>query len=318
MKKRHAKTLQAVVTLCLLAFVLYKVDLHTKAGWEQIALLFSGVSYPLFVASLAVGLILNLSSAWKWWWLVRQHFRGCGFGYILRVYYVAKFYNLFLPTSVGGDVYRIYSLGKQIDSAVEATATVVVDRVTGLVTLIVLCVVSVLFGVGEFGRVVVFSSIFAGIVLVGVFLWLLVGERSPIVIEATIGRLTWMRRVLEKYEETRRAIGAYRDRSIMRGAILFSLLFYLLAILNVYVTAMVFTSEVPSPTLGVAVPLIMMIMNMPISIGGIGLMESAYTFVFDGIGLGALLGISTALLMRLKTVIDAIIGGILHLIWREA
>jgi hypothetical protein len=42
-------------------------------------------------------------------------------------------------------------------------------------------------------------------------------------------------------------------------------------------------------------------------------MEFAYIFTFELIGYSSALGLSTALLMRLKTFIDAGVGGFIHL-----
>ena len=109
-------------------------------------------------------------------------------------------------------------------------------------------------------------------------------------------------------------MGAYRHqpRSLLVAG-LNSLLFYALAVINVWVSALAFDSEVSLAAMIAAVPVILLIMNLPVSIGGIGLMEFAYTFTFELIGYSSALGFSTALLMRLKTFIDAGIGGGIYL-----
>jgi hypothetical protein len=61
-----------------------------------------------------------------------------------------------------------------------------------------------------------------------------------------------------------------------------------------------------------AVPVILFIMNLPFSIGGIGLMEFAYSFTLGVFGVQPAVAISTALLMRAKSLLDAGIGGLLY------
>ena len=63
----------------------------------------------------------------------------------------------------------------------------------------------------------------------------------------------------------------------------------------------------------IAVPIIMLVMNLPVSIGGLGLMEASYTVGFELLGYSAELGLTTALIMRAKTLIDALIGGVFEL-----
>jgi uncharacterized protein (TIRG00374 family) len=127
-------------------------------------------------------------------------------------------------------------------------------------------------------------------------------------------RLTLITPVLQKIRRIHEAVGAYRQnpRSLV-VAVLNSLLFYALAVLNVWVSALAFETEVSASAMVAAVPVILLIMNLPVSIGGIGLMEFAYTFTFELIGYSSTLGLSTALLMRLKTFIDAGVGGGIYL-----
>jgi glycosyltransferase 2 family protein len=90
-----------------------------------------------------------------------------------------------------------------------------------------------------------------------------------------------------------------------------------LAVLNVWVSALAFSSDVDFLTILIAVPAIMLIMNLPISIGGLGLMEAAYTIIFTAFGYSSALALSTALLIRLKTLVDGVIGGIFYLLGSE-
>ena len=86
-----------------------------------------------------------------------------------------------------------------------------------------------------------------------------------------------------------------------------------MAVVNVYVTALAFDREVQFLQLLLAVPLIMFIMNLPVSIGGLGLMEFAFVFIFELFGYGGGLALSTAVMMRLKSFADAGLGGLLYL-----
>ncbi len=65
-------------------------------------------------------------------------------------------------------------------------------------------------------------------------------------------------------------------------------------------------------TIVVATPVIMLMMNIPLSIGNHGIMEAAFTITFEILGLGSILGLSTALLIRLKSIVDGAIGASLH------
>ena len=60
-----------------------------------------------------------------------------------RTYFVALFAGQFLPAAIGGDAVRVVELGRRTDDAPEAVASVLIDRLVGLVSLVVLAIVAV-------------------------------------------------------------------------------------------------------------------------------------------------------------------------------
>jgi uncharacterized membrane protein YbhN (UPF0104 family) len=61
---------------------------------------------------------------------------GISFRYNLRLYYTGMFYNLFLPGGVGGDVYKVINLKKRGLALAPASKATLLDRITGLLTLL--------------------------------------------------------------------------------------------------------------------------------------------------------------------------------------
>ena len=128
-----------------------------------------------------------------------------------------------------------------------------------------------------------------------------------------------MTEAMNKLVRTHDAIHAYsKDIPTLRYAFVISLVFYFLAVINVWVSALAFSDEIDFLTIVVAVPAIMLIMNLPVSIGGLGLMEAAYTVTFSAFGYSSALALSTALLIRLKTLVDGLIGGVLYLVGQNS
>ena len=84
-------------------------------------------------------------SAVRWQWLARP----LGFGGPLRqyvgAYFVGMFFNLLLPTSVGGDAVRAVYLNAGSGRRVAAVLSVLLDRLSGLIVLIgVACLATIL------------------------------------------------------------------------------------------------------------------------------------------------------------------------------
>jgi len=100
----------------------------------------------------------------------------------------------------------------------------------------------------------------------------------------------------------------------MFWAVINSIIFQFLAIVNVWFSARAFGDDLTFMSLLVAVPVIVFITSIPFSIGGIGLMEFAYVFTLPLFGASTSLALSTVLLIRAKSILDSVFGGIFYLV----
>lgn len=101
-----------------ISLVLWLVGGHRPEGmvmgWRRIAACLAGIPTVWFLLILAAYLAGQSLCAWKWSLLAR----GLGFRRPLRFYWLtylgAMFCSLFLPTAVGGDVFRALSLTRGV------------------------------------------------------------------------------------------------------------------------------------------------------------------------------------------------------------
>ncbi len=297
-----------------MALVFYQAGLFNDVGQQRFLDTLIKAS-PLFLClSILVGVAVNMVSSLKWYMLTQTQGLGAGYWRIFAYYVVGQFYNMFLPTSVGGDVVRSYELGKFSGRQADALASVFVERYTGVLTLLLFAVIAVLLQLSRFNQdyVLISLSLFAlALAMIG---WLVLDLRAYRAIRQRVTqRVAASQKVFNKIDKLLQAVDAYRGKpKAIAIAFLNSGLFYIAAVINVYITSLVFNFDVSIIDMLVATPIIMVIMNLPISFGNIGLMEFAYTNVFLLMGYGAELGLSVAILMRLKSFLDGALGGVLH------
>ena len=255
-----------------------------------------------------------MSSALKWYMLTRAVDMQAGYWRLFSYYLIGQFYNLFLPTSVGGDVVRSYQLGKYAGSQANALASVFVERYTGVLVLLLVAGLAVISQLAIFSVEYVIGSIIAFAIGLGLIAWMIIDQRFYQWVRARfVARWAITEKVFVKADKLLAAIDVYRNHRVaMLGAFANSLLFYFIAVLNVYVTALVFNQEFAFVDALIATPIIMLIMNIPLSLGNIGLMEFAYANVLQLLGYSPALGLSVAILMRLKSLFDAAMGGVLY------
>ena len=314
MNKHLFKYLRIVITFCLLGAVFYLADLFSPEGRKLLFDTLRDADLGLLLAAVLIGVLINMVSAFKWFMLTRARLLGAGYWRIFAYYLVGQFYNMFLPTSVGGDFVRSYELGKFSGRQADALASVFVERYTGVVTLLFVAIVAVLTQLGRFnqGFIVLTLVIFA--IGLGFIAWLIFDPRLyHIVRDFLQSKFSITTKLFAKLDKLLESITVYKEQpSTIALAFLNSLLFYFAAVVNVYLTALVFNAQVSFLDMLVATPIIMLIMNLPISIGNIGLMEVAYVSILELMGYGAELGLAVMLLMRFKSFFDAALGGILH------
>ena len=308
------KVLRVSISLFLLGLVLWLSGLFDPQGRADFLAQLQGANIQFLVLSIAAGVVVNMSSALKWHWLARANGLVVGYWRIFCYYVIGQFYNLFLPTSVGGDVVRSYELGRFTGNQSAALASVFVERYTGVVTLLVFAILAFVLQISIFNvDFVVVSLVFFSIGL-GLIAWAVIDRRPYLWVRTKlVNRAPRLETIFSKLDKLVFSINEYRNQP---KAILFAFLnsgvFYGLATLNVFLTALVFAPNVVWLHALAATPIIMLIMNIPLSVGNIGLMEFAYTSVFALLGYDPALGLSIALLMRAKSLIDGIMGGVLQ------
>src|SRR5262245_48497658 len=125
MTRRSAWTLaQGVISVGLLVLVFRNFD--GEAFWRSMR----GIPLWFYVVSLGGLALGQVVYALKWMLVLRGMGRPVGFGRLVEQYFIAIFVNNFLPTMIGGDVARVYYLGRDEGYGPVATS-VVVDRVLG-------------------------------------------------------------------------------------------------------------------------------------------------------------------------------------------
>lgn len=315
MKKKQAlHFIRIAVTTALLAYVLHKAGLLSAQGWRDLWETFSQANRWLLLLSVLLVPLIDFVSSVKWYCLARACGLPVGLWRLYAYYVVGGFFNLVLPSSIGGDVIRIHELGRYTGRYADSAAVVFVERFSGLAMLVFLAASAVIVNLQMFNLPWLTVSLCVGLLGVAIVCWVIIDARPFNFVEKNLGsRLPIVSSILKKLGKFRTAVLIYKEKpGAIWLAIFNSLLFYFLAILNVWVSVSAFDSGVDFVSMLVAVPVIMFIMNLPFSIGGLGLMEFAYIFTLGLFGINSSAAISTALLMRLKTLVTAGMGSLIY------
>jgi uncharacterized protein (TIRG00374 family) len=266
-------------------------------------------SYPPATVFAAIGLyaLFALWTAMKWKLLLPR----CDFGIVMKISLARYFYSLIGLGAVTGDAARVYMLGKREKDAGGIAASVIADRVTGLIALIAMGILGILFSTKKVSMAIpLLCSLLLGFLLSSVFFLRLSGLYAFVKRNAE-----YFFRVIKApgsaLEETLRcldALYAYSKQS--------RLLFLSIAAGIVSQSLCIACCCLLGNHLGMRVPfgdwcwifcLVSMAVLLPLSISGLGIREGSF------VGLLALWGIGPAKAMALSLslfCLDAVLGAI--------
>ncbi|PID59207.1 MAG: hypothetical protein CR986_06940 [Ignavibacteriae bacterium] len=315
MKKKILFYIRIIFTVLLAGFALFKAGLLHEEGRSKFISLMSNVKWFYVIASVIIMFVLNFSSSVKWYMLLTSKKIKIRLWRIYAYYNIGKFFNLILPTSMGGDVVRIFQLGQYIENKQLAAASVIVERFTGLIVLMIMAVLAVIINQKEFNQLWLSIALTLGSIGLGVIIWIVLNNSFYNFLYEKVGlKIKVVGKVLSKLNKIRLTIIEFKsDNRAMVWAIINSIIFQFLAVINVWISSKAFNDELNFLTSLIAVPVILFIMNIPFSIGGIGLMEFGYVFTLSLFGISPELAVSTALLIRIKGIFDALLGGVFYL-----
>jgi uncharacterized protein (TIRG00374 family) len=236
---------------------------------------------------LAIGFAIYLAALvltfFRWFVLVRALGLPFRFADAIRLGFIGNVFNLVIPGAVGGDVIKAAFLCREQERKTQAVASMVIDRILGLIGLFVLAGIAGLGIWSESGAEVqrlilaAWLAVAAGIVGLAI-LFTPAWYRPLLKLVAGRGRLETLLMELVVMAS------AYRDRiGVIIGMLTLASGIYALYVLAFYcVSLSLFPTE--APTLAqhfLVVPLTLFTTAAPLPFGALGLTENVSKVLFD-------------------------------------
>ncbi len=152
------------VSLLALGYVIYY--LHDKLG-DAIKILTTEVNWEWFGLAVAAFAAVQVIMAVRLWRIFLIQGVHVSYAKTLYLCVVGLFFNLFLPSAVGGDVAKIYYASKYSGKKIPAATSVILDRLLGLIAIMIIAMVGMLFFHKEFEDPRVSLVFYAFLALIG-------------------------------------------------------------------------------------------------------------------------------------------------------
>ena len=247
-------------------------------------------------------------SAYKWQVLARPLGFRQPFRFFVVYYFIGMYLNLFVPSTVVGDVGRGFFLAKDRKRLGGALHSVVADRLSGLVMLLWVSASGfLLFGPTVLPLALAYGVIAAAVAIPLVW-WLL-----PRMMTLSVFRHPLVQRMVEKF------LVPYQENTLTVGyACVLSYAFHWLQLSLQVVLASALNLPVPLWYLMLFIPLVHMLSALPISFGGIGVREGGYVAFLALMGVGKDQALAFGFLWSVLVLAAGVVGGVVMLLSSEA
>ncbi len=306
MKKFLWLFFRVVVSGILITYLLYKVDIKS---------IFSSLnSVNLFWLALAFSLIFvgNLISGYRWQLLLTTQDIHIPLKTLISSLLVGRFFNNFLPSTIGGDIVRVYDTSKYSKNTAVSMTVILIERLTGFLALLLIAAFALVFGFHTIGDTFL--------------LWVLIGFFSLILLlflglfNATLSRqirrifdFRGLSRIKGKIDKVYQALNLYKSkRKDLLITFLLGLALQVAAVAHYYLIGLALDLNVSILYFFIIIPLVLLILLLPVSINGIGVRENAYVLFFGKIGVEGSISIALSWLAFGMILIIGIIGGVIY------
>jgi uncharacterized membrane protein YbhN (UPF0104 family) len=288
--------IKVAVSVLLILLVMSRIDFT-----RSLSLLATASVWLIFLGGCLIFVQTALSAA-KWRILLSGQGVAVPYRKLLKSYFLANFVNLFTPGFVGGDAYRSVSVSAYTGGVSRSLSSVLVDRITGVVALIML---------GAAGLSLYFEPAHPWALGSSIFAVLALGYGSFVLLGPTINRLI-AGRTGRVFAFVHDLVAALQPTQSLWLAFAVALVFQFNIILIVCIWGAGLHLSATVAQLFLIVPAVYMMEILPITISGVGLREGTYAVLFATFGLPAEQGVALGVL---TSVMRYLVGAVGSLAW---
>ena len=305
MNKKIAVLLKVIVSLGLITFLINQVD------FKGIVNILKNVDITMIIYAMILLTIQVFIATTRWQFVLKCQKIMLDYKNTLQILWSGLFFNQAMPSSVGGDVIRGYYLKKQGMTLGRATLGVLMDRLFGMVGLVLLVLASLPLSfelinnpIARIGVLLIASGISFTLLLV------FFTDKLP-------GNFSHFRVIKGFYllsQDGRHCISKNYNGLII---IIISILIHLISVVTVMTMAIGLGINVEWSGFLLIIPLVTLMMVVPISIAGWGVREGVMVVGFGYLGVAPEAALALSILYGLLMLVVALPGGVVWALKRN-
>ena len=313
-KKTAALALKIAVTVGFYVIIFLKVDV------PQLFTQLRSTRISFFILACAAYVAIQGLSAYRWYLLLRPLGLGTPYRKLLSFYFLGMFFNQFLPTSIGGDLMRVYYLKKETKTLSGSTASVFLDRDLGMMALLIIALMAAAIAGTTFNGVLL-APVFGGILVLFLAANVALFYRRSYNLLHRLLLLLRMKQADERVKRLFESVNSFRSRgALLSGTLALSFLIQFGCTVVNALCAGAIGMRTQNGWLDflVFIPATGLISMAPISLNGMGWREASYIVLFQTVIINAekpgAQAFALSVLWLAVIVITSLPGGVIYLI----
>ncbi len=300
--------LRVSISIILLIFLFKQVDKKSLLG------IIRNANLGLLLAAFIIFFFIYILCLLRWEMLLKAVKIHLSLKRIIISFAAGIFFSLFLPSTIGGDLVRSVDLATHTKRPREVVATVLLDRLSGYIGLVVLALLGLLFGWRLIqDKSVIFAVAIITAILITILLVLfnkfLYSKVNQLLHSPTAGKLR------EAIKNLHQEMHYFRHhKKVIVHNLIFSILIQAIAPLTFFLIARSIGVKINIIYFFIFLPIISAITLLPISIGGLGLRDATTIFFFAKAGIAKDMAFAMSLLNFFFILICGALGGLIYVL----
>lgn len=310
-KKIINTTLRILISAGLIAYLI----ISQFKDFRTIASTLKDISILLILLSAATHIYGIWITAFRWQTLLKTQNIKLSILSLSSSTLIGQFFNNFLPTSIGGDVYRAYDVAKKTGFPMSSSVSVlVVERLSGIIASAAFAVAALFLGFTKIGGKSVIIPILIFLAL-SIIIFFLILNPNILGLHKIAKKIKFLAKLLEKLRNVYTTFLTFKKyKWVMVKLIFYSLTLQFAVIVNYWLASRALGINLDLTAFIFIVPVVSILSMLPISLGGIGVREGSLVFMMVSLGAQNAKAAMCSLLLFAMLLIMGVIGGMIYAI----
>jgi uncharacterized protein (TIRG00374 family) len=235
-------------------------------------------------------------------------------GFLFQSLFIGNFYSNIFPTNIGGDIYRGYDIHKNKEVPNDKNiSAIVVERFIGMMSGTLYLLISFFSAYRYLGiPIVIILSILP---ILGVLLFFILIKPQVFKIHTLFKKIRFLRKFEARYDDFLKNFKGYKNKfKFLLYSFIYSMIGQMLVFVSYYMVSLYLKMEVNFLAFFFIIPVVIIVSNIPISIGGIGIRENTIFLLLSKFGVDSTRATFFSLLILFIIITTALLGGLTYVL----